>query len=144
MVFSTNVPDAILGDHQVYVTLVMRYYSSEDDEPHTDFIRTMKFTLEGAIPNEPKTLVNVFLDRRSSTEDLPYDSRDSALQAMSDALRSDMSGALTELSSHTTRWGLDPADICRIQIRIEKSLHLQQARCERRVVPLHLVVISAA
>jgi hypothetical protein len=105
MVFSTNVPDSLLGDHQVYVTLVMRWFSTEDDEIHTDLTRTMIFSMEGAIPNEPKTLVNFYLDRRTPTEELTWDSRDSALASMSDALRSDMLSALSELSSHTARWG---------------------------------------
>ncbi|KAK9915814.1 hypothetical protein WJX75_004378 [Coccomyxa subellipsoidea] len=102
--FSTNVPDALLGDHTVYVTLILRYYNLEGDDAHYQFERTLMFSMEGSIPSEPKTLVNFFLDRRADSEAMTYDSRDSTLQGMSDALRADMTNALTELGTHSSRY----------------------------------------
>ena len=102
--FSTNVPDAVLGENEVYVTLTMRYYGLEDDDAHTQFERTMVFSIDEATPREPKRLVNFFLDRRTDTETMEYDTRDFMKQAMSDALRSDMSAALTELKRQSSRY----------------------------------------
>ncbi len=102
--FSTNVPDALLGENEVYVTLIMRYYGLEGDDAHTQFERTMVFSVEESTPREPKRLVNFFLDRRTDRETIEYDSRDFMKQAMSDALRSDMLGALAELKRQSSRY----------------------------------------